>query len=202
VARFHRPEDFVFAQSANHARNARCQSPAWMLLAWLVLPLMAAAQNSLNATISWDSSISTNLSAYKVCYGTSSRSVTNYPNVITVDASITSLQISELRPGTAYFAAIKSVDSSGHESTYSPEVYFVIPPPPVLVVTPWTDTYGNRYVEVSTRQAIPRAWELEYTLDLVDWYPYDSGYDSLVDERYVHTDWDFIPQLFFRVMIY
>jgi hypothetical protein len=189
----------VFARIAHLVRPDKCHPFVWMLLAWFALPLLASAQNGLDATIGWDSSISTNVAGYKVYYGTSSR---NYTNVTTVDASTTSLQVFGLQPGTAYFCAVKSVDSSNHESAYSTEVYFVTPSAPTLAVKPWSDAYGNRYVEVTTKQSIPRYWELDYTLDLVDWYPYDYGYDSFIDEPYVHTDWDFLPQMFFRVIVY
>ena len=189
----------MFTCIANLSCFASRRLLAWLLLAWLMLPLMATAQNTLDATIGWDPSVSTNVVGYKVYYGNSSR---HYTNVTSVASATTSLRITGLNPRTAYFIAVTSVNSLGNESAYSTETYLETPAVPILAIKPWTDVYGNRYAEVTTGLTIARHWELDYSLDLVDWYPYDYGYNSAVDEPYIHTDWDFLPQLYFRVFMY
>lgn len=69
-------------------------------------------------TLSWNRNTETDLSFYRVYYGTSSR---NYSNSIGVGMT-TSSTISNLTSGTIYYFAITAVDTSGNQSPYSQEI--------------------------------------------------------------------------------
>jgi hypothetical protein len=69
-------------------------------------------------TLSWNQNTESDLSYYRVHYGTSSRS---YSNSIGVGTT-TSSTISGLTPGTIYYFALTAVDTSGNQSSYSQEV--------------------------------------------------------------------------------
>ena len=71
-----------------------------------------------SAIVTWNANQESDLSGYRVFYGTSSR---NYPNSISV-GKVTSATISGLTVGTTYYFALKAVDTSGNLSGYSAEV--------------------------------------------------------------------------------
>ena len=71
-----------------------------------------------SATVTWNANTESDLSGYRVFYGTSSR---NYPNSISV-GKVTSATINGLTVGTTYYFALKAVDTSGNLSGYSAEV--------------------------------------------------------------------------------
>ena len=81
-------------------------------------------------TLSWDppttnvdGSPLTDLTGYKVYYGTASR---NYPQVTDVK-NVTSYSVSNLSDGTTYYFAVSAYDMGGNESSYSNEVSKAIP---------------------------------------------------------------------------
>jgi hypothetical protein len=76
-----------------------------------------------SVTLSWDASTTTNVTAYKIYYGTSCG---NYTQVVTADAG-TQVTISGLVPGTTYYFAATAADSVGLESDYSNEASFIVP---------------------------------------------------------------------------
>ena len=163
-----------------------------------LLAMKASAQGGLTATLAWDTSISADVAGYNIYYGTRSGV---YTNSLSVDAYTTSTQISGLNAGTTYFFAVTAVDSASDESDFSPETYFSTPVPPKLLTQTWSDPDGNPYLEITTAQAIPRFWVLEYSLDLADWYAFDYGYGSAVDEVMPANN-EYFPQLFFRLAIF
>ncbi|WP_181416816.1 LamG-like jellyroll fold domain-containing protein [Nitrospira lenta] len=69
-------------------------------------------------TLSWNKNTESDLSFYRVYYGTSSR---NYSNSMGVGTALSST-ISNLTPGTIYYFAVTAVDTSGNESAPSGEV--------------------------------------------------------------------------------
>ena len=71
-----------------------------------------------SAIVTWNANTESDLSGYRVYYGTSSR---NYPNSISV-GKVTSATISGLTKGTKYYFALKAVDTGGNLSGYSAEV--------------------------------------------------------------------------------
>ncbi|MDP3089754.1 MAG: fibronectin type III domain-containing protein, partial [Nitrospira sp.] len=69
-------------------------------------------------TLSWNRNTESDLSYYRVYYGTSSR---NYSNSVGVGTT-TSTTISNLISGTIYYFTLTAVDTSGNESARSVEV--------------------------------------------------------------------------------
>jgi hypothetical protein len=75
------------------------------------------------ATLSWtaptentDGSTLSNLSGYRIRYGTSANALTN--TIVIQNASVTTYVVEDLAPATWYFA-VTAVNSTGAESTYS-----------------------------------------------------------------------------------
>lgn len=76
--------------------------------------------------VSWDANRESDLSGYKIYYGTASRS---YREVLDV-GSVTSRRITGLQAGLRYFFAVTAYDFSSNESAFSEEVNIVIPDTP------------------------------------------------------------------------
>jgi hypothetical protein len=86
----------------------------------------AVAVNAISngrATLSWtaptentDGSMLSNLSGYRIRYGTNANALTN--TIVIENASVTTYVVEDLAPATWYFA-VTAVNSSGAESTYS-----------------------------------------------------------------------------------
>ena len=74
-------------------------------------------------TLSWIASTSTNVTNYKIYYGTTSGSYTQAVSA----GPLTQATITGLTPGTTYFLAATATDDAGLESGYSIEVAFVVP---------------------------------------------------------------------------
>ena len=157
-----------------------------------------AAQGGLSATVAWDPSSTTNVTAYNVYYGTRSG---HYTNSFTVDAFTTSAPISGLEAGTTYFIAVTAVDDLGDESGFSAETYIAVPSAPKLLTQTWSDNANNMYLEITTPLIVTRSWEVQYSLDMVNWSTYGTGYNSVVDIA-SWVDTVNYPQLFFRLAIY
>ncbi len=73
-------------------------------------------------TINEDGSSLTDLSGYKVYYGTSSGSYSGIYSTSVDVGNVTSSLIAGLTPGTTYYFAVKAYDTSGNKSVYSEEV--------------------------------------------------------------------------------
>jgi hypothetical protein len=71
-----------------------------------------------SATLSWNKNLETDLSHYRVHYGTRSRTYSNSMSVGTA----TSYTVGGLSTGTIYYFALTAVDTSGNESPLTPEV--------------------------------------------------------------------------------
>jgi Fibronectin type III domain len=172
----------------------------WLILTagLLLLGGQASAQNGLTATVAWDVSPSTNVASYTVYYGTSTG---YYTNSISVDASSTSLVIGGLNPGIVYFFAVTAVNDLNDESDFSTEAYFAIPAAPHLLAQTSRNSAGDLLLRITTLQVIPRYWEVQFSLDLVNWYSYGYGSDSSVD---ILSSIDPVtyPQLYFRLEMF
>ena len=142
---FTRQKNRMFSRLTFLLRSVKRPLPV-LLAAWSLLVMTAAAQGGFSATVSWDPSTSTNVAGYKIQYGTSSN---NKTNIIFADAATTSLEISNFNAGTTYFFAVKTVDSSGNLSAFSPEAYFSAPAAPKLFTKTWSDESGS-FLEVTT----------------------------------------------------
>ena len=91
------------------------------------------------ATVSWDANTESDLSGYKIYYGTSSGS---YDDVVDV-GNTTSFSINNLVDGTTYFFVVTAFDFSGNESGFSNEVSFTPTqgtPPQITGVSVGDDT--------------------------------------------------------------
>lgn len=90
-----------------------------------MLELLAGPGNVLAAdvSLSWQSSSSTNVTAYNIYYGTSSG---NYSGKI-MAGNVTTTTISNLNCGTTYYFSATALDSSGNESGFSNETRFLVP---------------------------------------------------------------------------
>jgi len=91
------------------------------------------------ATVSWDANTESDLSGYKIYYGTSSG---NYDDVLDV-GNTTSFIINNLAVGTTYFFVVTAYDFSANESGFSGEVSFTPTqgtPPQITGVSVGDDT--------------------------------------------------------------
>lgn len=172
----------------------------WLMVFVLLLTaaVSASAQGGMTVTLVWDSSLSQDVASYNIYYGTRSG---YYTNIVTVDAASNSTQISGLEAGTTYFFAVTAVDSINNESDFSTEVYFSVPTAPKLLSQIVTDVDGNKLLEISTIQVIQRSWFVEYSEDMVNWYVFDYGFDSAVDEWMPITN-SYFDRVFFRLVVF
>ncbi|MFQ5825253.1 MAG: FlgD immunoglobulin-like domain containing protein [bacterium] len=86
------------------------------------LPLIQSG----SVIISWDPNKESDLSGYKIYFGTASRS---YEQVLDV-GNVTSHRISDLESGMHFFFTVTAYDFSGNESVFSEEVNIEIPDTP------------------------------------------------------------------------
>lgn len=87
--------------------------------------LAATTQKAAAATASltWNANPETNITGYKVSYGTTSGV---YPNVVSVGTS-PATSISGLTEGTTYYFAVSAVNQSGLQSALSSQVSYLVP---------------------------------------------------------------------------
>ena len=82
-----------------------------------------------SVTLGWDTSTGTNVSVYKIYYGTTSGSYTQAVSVgLVAQATITGL-----KSGTTYYFTATAYDYTGLESDYSNETSFSMPAPKLLL---------------------------------------------------------------------
>ena len=75
-------------------------------------------------TMNNDGTALTDIAGYKLYYGQASRQYTSTVNV----GAQTSYHLTDLQDGRTYYFAVTAYDSSGKESTFSPEAHVVTPP--------------------------------------------------------------------------
>ena len=94
-------------------------------LALITTGLAAMSQTAAAAAVSlaWNANPETNITGYRVSYGTTSGV---YPNVVTVGTS-TAASISGLTEGTTYFFAVAAVNQDGLQSPLSSQISYQIP---------------------------------------------------------------------------
>ena len=105
----------------------------------LMLFVQLPADASQSVTLTWNPSIATNVSGYKIYTGTASH---NYSATNTTGLA-TNATISGLVEGQTYYFAASTYDSAGNQSTNSGEVSYVVPavlPPGLHPVTGLTVT--------------------------------------------------------------
>ncbi len=120
------------------------------------LPLLSAAYlvAAPPLTLAWDANLETDISGYKLSYGTASGI---YPNVIDV-GPITETSVTNLVEGTTYFFAVSAVNLAGVQSQYSAEISHYVRPLPPSSSSGWTLTY----VDSEDRQG----YQAKYAFDL------------------------------------
>ena len=91
----------------------------------VLLMLISTALFAGNVTVSWDANTESDLSGYKVYYGTESGA---YDKVVNV-GNITSQKIENLTDGQTYYFVVTAYDASGNESSFSAEVNIVVQAP-------------------------------------------------------------------------
>jgi hypothetical protein len=91
----------------------------------IILPVTnwASAPSTSTVTLTWEASPDTNVTGYKIYYGTASGVYTQTASPDTV----TQATIAGLTPGVTYFFVATALDVSGLESDYSPECAFAMP---------------------------------------------------------------------------
>jgi len=99
-----------------------------VLLALLASPLPAAAVGT--ATLAWNRNPESNVSGYRIYYGTKAGS---YSQVLDVGNQVQA-EVSNLAPGNIYYFVVTAYNSSGDESLPSSEVFKAMPAnqPPVV----------------------------------------------------------------------
>lgn len=103
---------------------ARCVLSGIAFLLLLSRPALAA-----NVTVAWTPSANPAVNGYIVYYGTGKRL---YSQSVTV-GNVTNAAITGLATGKTYYFAVTSFDAASKQSTYSTEVSFAVPVPPVIV---------------------------------------------------------------------
>src|ERR1039457_4522439 len=111
------------------------------LLLWVTLGLLplTPAHADQSVTLTWSPSPNTNVAGYKVYYGGGSRA---YTNTVTL-GNVTNLTISGLTESATYYVGATTVDASGHESAFSNEAIYLIPPPPGTNSAPTMNALAN-----------------------------------------------------------
>ncbi|HUJ68716.1 MAG TPA: fibronectin type III domain-containing protein, partial [Syntrophorhabdales bacterium] len=148
-------------QSRNGERgfaHAFKSSILFLLLFFLSFPVLLLTSGSVHAqvTLGWTASSSSNVTGYKVHYGTASG---NYP--YSVDAGNTTSHVfSGLSAGATYYFAATAYDSSGDQSGDSNEVSYTVPSPCTYAISPtsasFTASGGTGSVSVTTQSGC--AW--------------------------------------------
>jgi hypothetical protein len=88
----------------------------------LILLILSLCSRAASVTLEWDANTEPNIAGYRVYWGTASRTYSRTLSVTTTSATITNLF-----PGTNYFA-VTAFDDNGLESDFSDEVWTVIRP--------------------------------------------------------------------------
>lgn len=120
-----------------------------------------------NVTLGWNASTSSNVTSYMIYYGTSSGS---YITAVPV-SNVTNVTIRGLTAGKRYYFAATSLNSSGVQSAFSPEISGVAiaqgSPPPLMEQYSFnfTGSAGNQYVVLAST-------------NLVNWVPIQTNTGS------------------------
>jgi len=92
------------------------------IIVTIIVVLIYTVLFAAEATVSWDKNLESDLSGYKIYYGTSSA---NYGNIIDVGNNI-SYTVTNLDSNITYYFAITAYDLSGNESEFSKEVLWLL----------------------------------------------------------------------------
>ena len=149
--------------------------------------------------LTWDAADpELNVVEYHVLYGTQSGQYTNEDVVYYYPGDL----IYGLQEGTNYFFAVKSVDMDGNSSPLSAELSMTIPvPQPVPLQTEiYRADDGIAYgMSIAGTWDSPTDWELDFTTDLENWYPWQYGHGT---DFWTYVDFSWGDQFFFRLVLY
>src|SRR5436190_1652928 len=87
----------------------------------------AAQAPGTTATLAWDAVTAANLSGYRIYYGTAPGTYLQSAGQGLNVGNVTTYTVTGLSSGTRYYFAVVAYDTSSNESTYSNEVFTVIP---------------------------------------------------------------------------
>jgi hypothetical protein len=108
------------------SNSAGRASLACLLLGGLASAVFVPAAAAKDLILAWESSASTNVVGYRLCYGTASR---KYDHAVEVGGDL-QVTLPDLAQGTTYYFAVKAYDNRGLESPPSNEVSYSVPRPP------------------------------------------------------------------------
>ena len=135
------------------------KSRTWILIGGIALLLHGALATvaAANVTLAWDRNSDSDISGYKVYYGTSSRT---YPFVL--DSGNTTTQfIDNLQSGITYYFAVTAYNADGQESDFSGEL-----PYPVPVPLHGISALGDGSFRIRFEGLPERTYRVEYTESL------------------------------------
>lgn len=142
-----------------------------LFLFWLGFGICNSVSALQSVWLEWTPPADDNVVEYHVFYGTSSR---NYTNSVTSYYSSGSV-IEGLQEGKRYYFAVSAVDADGNVSRLSEEVSYLVPViyPAVLQTEMLTDENGLPSVmKITSSWATLSNFQVQYSTDLVNWYPY------------------------------
>jgi len=111
--------------------------------------------------LNWNRNPETNVTGYRVYYGTTSR---NYSNSVTVVGDVTNNIVAGLASGITYFFAITAYNTTGDESPFSNEVTVSQADPTVQLQI----TAAGQAV-LTVRGLVGHAYEVQATQDFKSW---------------------------------
>jgi hypothetical protein len=168
--------------------------PAFSLVFLAAIFLTCSSFATQSVTLTWNSSPSSDVTGYKIYYGTVSGS---YSNVVSVGA-VTNATISGLAEGaTYYFAATTYSSNLNLESTLSNETSYTVPSQAKLAIQVAQDNGVATAVSITASGAVPNQWVLEASTDLRNWAAVLSGTNTAINFSMPVTG---LPAQFFRLM--
>ncbi|MEO5917548.1 MAG: Ig-like domain-containing protein [Luteolibacter sp.] len=127
------------------ASSIRAQTgPVHARLAWIALAAICLMANSFAATapavnLAWNANPESDITGYRVSYGSQSGV---YPNAINVSTNPTA-SISGLAEGSTYYFVVAAVNQAGLQGPASSEVSYQIPNTVLIPSTGWTLKYAD-----------------------------------------------------------
>ncbi len=112
--------------------------------------------------VMWSGISDTNVTGYKLYYGTVSQQYTN----VLLAGNVTNTSISGISPGTTYYFAATSYNAAGWESAYSTEIAYTVPSVNALLVS-IAPALAGMNVSVNGTVALP--YVIMASTDLVNW---------------------------------